>query len=427
MNRTPTELKHDTSARISGMKVAQSIALCVILLAGGFLGGVVVERALNGTDSTPTFADLNAVYDVIEEDYYYLPDSREERAKFDADMEAGAIEGALGSLGDSFTRYLNISESETAEEGLQGKYGGVGVDVAIDHDVAFVSSVVPDSPADEVGIQRGDVIEQINGTRVQESDANTVLRMLRGDIGSTVSLTLIRPTTGEVLDHDLVLEEIVIPSVTLEFIEGTDYAWLRITIFGDSTVPELDAAIAEIRARGSTGVILDLRGNTGGWVNVARQSLGRFLDPSVGPAMFEDTTNDGKMVPMPIESAEGVVPLDLPMVVLIDGGTASAAEIVAGSLRDYQRATLVGQKTFGKGSVQRIYEFSDGSTLRVTVAEWFTPSQARIQGEGILPDVEISTSATAGDLDPLLDAGVQVLDSQVSLPLGTSVAKPGTN
>src|SRR5690606_20413924 len=154
---------------------------------------------------------------------------------------------------------------------------------------------------------------------------------------------------------------------------GTDYAWLRITIFGDSTIPELDAAIAEIRARGSTGVILDLRGNTGGWVNVARQSLGRFLDPSVGPAMFEDTTNDGKMVPMPIEAAEGVVPLDLPMVVLIEGGTASAAEIVAGSLRDYQRATLVGQKTFGKGSVQRIYEFSDGSTLRVTVAEWFTP------------------------------------------------------
>ena len=160
---------------------------------------------------------------------------------------------------------------------------------------------------------------------------------------------------------------------------------------------------------------------------MARQSLGRFLDPSVGPAMFEDTTNDGKMVPMPIETAEGVVPLDLPMVVLIDGGTASAAEIVAGSLRDYQRATLVGQKTFGKGSVQRIYEFSDGSTLRVTVAEWFTPSQARIQGEGIVPDVEISTSATAGDLDPLLDAGVQVLDSQVSLPLGTSVATPGTN
>lgn len=426
MNRTSTELK-ESSSRISGLKVAQSVVLCLILVVGGFAGGILVERQLNGKDPDSNFADLEAVYGVIEDDYYYLPENETERTQLNNNMESGAIDGALSSLGDQYTRYLDIDESDTAEEGLEGKYGGVGIEVVLDHDVAFVSSVVPDSPADDAGVNRGDVIEQIDGARVQTTDANEVLRMLRGEVGAKVSITLVRPTTGEVIDLDLTLEEIIIPSVILEFIEGTDYAWLRITIFGDNTIPDLDAAIAEIRARGSKGVILDLRGNTGGWVNVARQTLGRFIDPSAGPAMFEDTSGDAEMEPMPIETAEGVVPLDLPMVVLIDGGTASAAEIVAGCIRDYQRATLVGEKTFGKGSVQRIYEFSDGSTLRVTVAEWFTPSKSRIQSEGILPDLEISTSDQATEQDPVLQAGVQVLDSQIAAPESTPSATPATN
>lgn len=427
MNRTTDELKQERGSRISGLKIAQSMLLCLILLVGGFAGGIIMERNLGGKNADSNFADLDAVYGVIEDDYYYLPDNPEDRADLDHGMEAGAIEGALGSLGDTYTRYLDVNESDTAQEGLEGKYGGVGIEVVLDHEVAFVSAVVPDSPADDAGVRRGDVIEQIGGARVQATDANDVLRQLRGEVGSSVALTLVRPTTGEVIPLELTLEEIVIPSVTLEFIEGTSYAWLRITIFGDSTVADLDAAIAEIRAQGATGVILDLRGNTGGWVNVARQSLGRFIDPSAGPAMYEDTTNSDEMTAMPIETGEGIVPLDLPMVVLIDGGTASAAEIMAGCLRDYQRATLVGQKTFGKGSVQRIYEFSDGSTLRVTVAEWFTPSKARIQSEGILPDLEISASDSGGDIDPVLNSGVQVLDSQMGSPSSTPVATPAGN
>lgn len=423
MNPTQDELKPNTPAETRGLRVAQSVILCLILVVGGFIGGMLAERGLNGGAETSNFADLDAVNDVIETDYYYLPDSEEERIQVKEDMEAGAIEGALGTLGDVYTRYLNIDESETSQEELEGKYGGVGIDVVLEHDVAFVSSVVPQSPADEAGVLRGDVIEQINGARVQTNDTNEVTRMLRGEIGSEITLTIIRPSSGEVLELNLTLEEIVIPSVILTFIEGTDYALIQITIFGDSTVADLDKAIAEIRAQGSKGVILDLRGNGGGWVGAARQTLGRFLDPSVGPAMFEDTTGAEDMVPMSIEAGEGVEPLDLPMVVLTDGGTASAAEIVAGSLKDYQRATVVGQNTFGKGSVQRIYEFSDGSTLRVTVAEWFTPSRSRIQSEGIRPDVEVSASEFVTDSDPILDAGIQVLDSQVSDP-ATPTASP---
>lgn len=415
MNPTPTELKPDSRPGSGGLKIAQSIILCLILLIGGFFGGIIAERSLNGTDDTSNFADLEAVYGVIESDYYYLPSEDGERSQLDASMEAGAIEGALGSLGDVYTRYLDVDESDTAQEGLEGVYGGVGIDIVLEHDVAFVSAVVPGSPADEAGVLRGDVIEQINGARVQTTDTNDVVRMLRGEIGTSISITLIRPTSGDVLSLELTLEEITVPSVILTFIEDTDLAWIRITIFGDTTVADLDAAIAAIRERGSTGVILDLRGNGGGWVVAARQTLGRFVDPSVGPAMYEDAAGAEEMREMPIEAGDGTVTLDLPMVVLIDGGTASAAEIVAGSLRDYQRATLVGQNTFGKGSVQRIYEFSDGATLRVTVAEWFTPSKSRIQSEGVRPDVEISTGTQVVDSDPVLNAGIQVLNSQIEI------------
>lgn len=414
MNPTPTELKSQPRPGLNGLKIAQSIVLCLILLVGGFIGGLLAERSLNGRNDPSNFADLEAVHGVIESDYYYLPTEEEARAQLDANMEAGAIEGALGTLDDVYTRYLDVDESDTAQEGLEGKYGGVGIDILLEHDVAFVTSVVPDSPADQAGVLRGDVIEQINGARVQTTDTNEVVRMLRGEIGTSISLTLIRPSSGEVLALDLTLEEIIVPSVILEFIEGTDYAWIHITIFGDTTVADLDDAIAEIRARGSKGVILDLRGNGGGWVVAARQTLGRFMATDIGPAMYEDTVGADEMTAMAIESDEGIEPLDIPMVVLIDGGTASAAEIVAGSLRDYQRATLVGQRTFGKGSVQRIYEFSDGATLRVTVAEWFTPSKSRIQSEGVRPDVEITTSGQAVDSDPVLDAGIQVLNSQVN-------------
>ncbi len=413
MNPTPNELNPNGRSRVTGLAIARSLILCLILLVGGFAGGLIFERTINGEDESSNFADLDAVYGVIEEDYYYLPDDDDERAELDSQMEQGAIEGALGSLGDAYTRYMDVDESDTAQEGLEGKYGGVGIDVVLEQDIAFVSSVVPDSPADDAGVLRGDVIEQINGARVQTTDTNEVLRLLRGEIGTDISITLIRPTSGDVISLDLTLEEIVIPSVILEFIEGTDLAWIRITIFSDTTVPDLDGAIAEIRERGSKGVILDLRGNGGGWVVAARHTIGRFLDPSVGPAMYEDSAGTADMVAMDIEADESVTPLDLPMVVLTDGGTASAAEIVAGSLRDYQRATIVGERTFGKGSVQRIYEFSDGSTLRVTVAEWFTPSKSRIQSEGVRPDVEISVGDQVTDADPILEAGVQILNSRI--------------
>jgi carboxyl-terminal processing protease len=193
---------------------------------------------------------------------------------------------------------------------------------------------------------------------------------------------------------------------------------IAVSIFGDRTVLELDEALATARDNGTTGIVLDLRGNGGGWVKSAQETLGRFLPDSVGPAMYEDTTpGRGDEIAIPIVNGE-VPPTALPLIVLVDGNTASAAEIVAGSLRDYDRALVIGVPTVGKGSVQRIFDFSDGASLRVTVAEWFTPSKGRIQDEGVRPDVLLASTDGSSALggDPFIAAAISHLDRGASKP-----------
>ncbi len=419
-NDTETSMFDQLTAGLGGIHArVRLLSLGLLILLLGLTIGMVLERqVLQGASGEPdTFADLEAAANVIEQNYYYLPTDAEARATLTDQMEEQAITGALTALDDAYTRYLPPDESATAQEDLEGRYGGIGVDLAFGEDVVIVANVIPDTPADGAGIKRGDVIEEVDGKQVAGVDPNEVTRMLRGQVGSRVNVTFVRPETNDVIEREFVLQEIVVPPVTLRFVEGTSIAWLRITIFGDTTVEELDAALATIKERGATGIVLDLRGNGGGWVESARATLGRFLDPSLGPAMYEDgTPGPGGLEPLPIDAGEGVERVELPMVVLVDGGTASAAEIVAGALRDYDRSMVIGEPTFGKGSVQRIFGFSDGATMRVTVAEWFTPSRGRIQGEGIQPDLQISAAPHGASDDPVLATAVRILGQGQSRP-----------
>ena len=222
-------------------------------------------------------------------------------------------------------------------------------------------------------------------------------------------------------------EVVIVHQVTWEMVPGTTYMRIVVDIFGDRTIEELDAALAEAEATGATGVILDLRGNGGGWVKSAQETIGRFLDDDVGPAMYEDSTpGRGDEIAIPILNGEAA-PTDLPVIVLVDGSTASAAEIVAGSLRDYNRALIIGQPTVGKGSVQRIFDFSDGASLRVTVAEWFTPSKGRIQDEGVRPDVLLTATDGSAALggDPYVSTAVSYLDAGSARPTDLATMPAG--
>jgi carboxyl-terminal processing protease len=403
-------------------------ALFVLVLLVGVAGGILIERNLGATANGETdFPDLEAVVDVIDNNYYYRPTSEPEAEALERRMEQQAIVGLLSTLGDEYTRYLSADQSETAQEDLEGRYGGTGVDITLQNNQVVVSNVVPESPAELAGIVRGDVIERIDDLLVDVSDFDGLIRQLRGDIGSRVKLSMRRAGTGASFDVELVREEIVVPPVTFRMVQGTTIGWIQVTIFGDQTTAGVDDALRQAVAAGATGFVLDLRGFGGGWVSSAQEVLARFIPTDAGPALYEDLTpGRGGEEPLPLRG-DGATASDLPLVVLVDRNTASAAEIVAGALKDYNRALVIGEPTYGKGSVQRIFSFSDGSTLRVTVAEWFTPSRGRIQDEGIRPDLAVSfdTHAATGD-DPVLAAGVTMLESGRSRPtdLAEGMATP---
>lgn len=390
-------------------------ALFLLVLLVGLAGGIMLGRETAGSSNeSDSMSDLDAVTDVLMDNYYYRPTDAEQKDDFADSLEKQAINGMLLSLDDQYTRYLPPAEAEIAADELEGEYGGIGVTLETVDGITSVVRVNPDSPASRQGIRAGDVIERIDNRPSSTIADSFTGQDLRGAVGSSVELSIFRPFDETAINTTVIREAIIVHAVTWEMIEGTSYMRIAIGIFGDRTTEELDQALAAAEEQGATGIVLDLRGNGGGWVTSAQETIGRFLSEDVGPALFEDATpgvGDENELAI-INGGAGVN--DLPMVVLVDGSTASAAEIVSGSLRDYDRAILVGEQTLGKGSVQRIFDFSDGGSLRVTVAEWFTPSRARIQGEGIRPDLVIQIEGQRGDAP--LSAAIETLDAGVSTP-----------
>lgn len=402
-------------------------AIFMFVLLSGFSGGIFVERfAIHapGTEASEE-SDVEAVSSVIEESYYYRPTDTAEQADFREGLERNAIDGMLTSLDDRYTRYLLPEDAQIASDQLEGEYGGIGVTLTPVDGLLIISRIDPDTPGSRARLVAGDVVQRIDNRLVNEKGDPTLTGDLRGPVGSLVTLQVQRPGVAEPISVSLVREAIIVHPVSFEMISGTRYARIRIDIFGDRTTVELDRAIALAKTEGATGIILDLRGNGGGWVTSAQETIGRFLPEDVGPALFEDVSpGQGGDYELPIINSDSG-PSGLPTVVLVDKNTASAAEIVAGSLRDYDRALVIGEQTFGKGSVQRIFDFDDGASLRVTVAEWITPSKGRIQDEGIRPDVLLDPSAngpTSGD--PFVSVAVTMLDSGISRP--THLANPNS-
>jgi len=393
--------------------------LFLLVLMIGVAGGLVVGREAFGGQAAAdsSFPDLDAVTEVITGNYYYRPTDAEQQGQFVDALEEQAIAGMLTSLNDDYTRYLLPADAEVAADQLQGEYGGIGVTLQTIDGALTVGRVGPDTPASRAGIAAGDIVIRIDNRPVSSIAGELNGIDLRGPVGSSVVMTLLRPGSDASTNVSIEREAIIVHPVAWEMVPGTSYMRIRIDIFGDRTTQEVDQALAEADAGGASGIVLDLRGNGGGWVTSAQETIGRFVSADMGPALFEDSIpGRGGQSALPIINGEQP-PSDLPLIVLVDGETASAAEIVAGSLRDYDRALVIGQQTFGKGSVQRIFDFEDGASLRVTVAEWFTPSKGRIQDEGIRPDVVLApgeSGALPGD--PFVAAATSFLDSGTSKP-----------
>ncbi len=408
-------------------------AIFSLVLVVGVIAGMLVERNLIAVPPAPApqFKDLEAVTSIIEDNYYYRPTDPTEEAVWKAKLEQQSISGMLGSLDDQYTRYLEPNDARTASNQLAGKYEGIGISIAAKGNQVVITDIFPGGPASQAGITVGDIILSVDDRPVAAGD--DISSQIQGPVGSQVTLELMRPGMSQPQHIRVTRQEIITPPVTFSRVPNTGYAVIRVSLFGDQTTHLVTTFLQQATQEHATGIVLDLRGNGGGWVTSAAEVIGRFIPSDRGPALFEDTASAaGGEVPLPIVNGASPVYTG-PLVVLVDDGTASAAEIVAGALKDYDRALIVGRKTYGKGSVQRIYDFQDGASMRVTVAEWLTPSRGRIQAVGILPNIGVTLAErnqTGKDADlaqaiALLDAGQSkpsdLTRGPAAIPAGTPI------
>jgi carboxyl-terminal processing protease len=338
-------------------------------------------------------------------------------------LEQAAAEGMVASL-DPHSAFLDAAEYEAMRVSTTGHYSGVGLEVAEQDGKVVVVAPIEGSPADRAGVRAGDVLLEIDGRSVEAVRLDEAIERMRGFVGSTVHLALSRAGEPEPLQFELARSDVHVRTVRSEALPGS-YGYVRITHFNDATPRDLGRQLSQLQAAAPlAGLVLDLRGNPGGVLEAAVGVADDFLDSGV-IVRAEGRTAESRFE---MHATGGDLVRQAPLVVLVDRGSASGAEIVAGALRDHGRATLMGERTFGKGSVQTVMPLRDGLALKLTTSRYFTPSGASIHDRGIEPDVSLAGSArlAGAGVDALQDPAVQAaLQYLRDRSLGTQVALAG--
>jgi carboxyl-terminal processing protease len=328
----------------------------------------------------------------------------------DIALMRGAIRGMLDSLGDPHTSYLNPDDAKQLEASLNGEaYEGIGAWVDVSKDYLTIISPMPGSPAEKAGLKSGDQIIAVDGEDMTGIDGEQVRQRVIGPKGTTVHLTIKRNGVDEPFDVDVTRDSIVVPTVESRMLDN-NIAYVHLFTFGDQTDKDLRSALKDLMAQKPDGLILDLRNNGGGYLNTAISVASEFINE--GLVMYEEY-GDGRRTTY--QSSGGGLATDIPMVVLINEGTASASEIVAGAIQDRGRGQLVGVTSFGKGSVQTVVSLAnDQGEARVTIARWLTPNGNTINGIGLTPDVEVKLTDEdiQANRDPQLQKAVELLSQK---------------
>ena len=396
--------------------------LAVALVAGGiYLGysawmffqysraqNVSVQENAEGVsaNSVATQNTLNKL-DVIEEtiEKYYLEDVDEQT------LEDGIYKGMVESLGDPYSTYYAPDELEQIQEKTEGIYYGIGAYIGIDTETSLprLTGIIDGTPAQESGLRAGDLIYQVDGTDVQGLELEQVTSLVKGEEGTTVHLTIIREGESDYLEIDVVRRQVESPTVNQEMLDDR-IGYIQITEFDTVTLDQFTEALAVCRGKGMEGLILDLRGNPGGNLSTVCE-IARQILPE-GLIVYTEDKN-GKRAEY---SCDGEHEMTEELVVLVDGNSASASEILAGAIKDYGIGTLVGTTTFGKGIVQRIISLTDGSAVKLTVSHYYTPNGNNIHEVGIEPDVEIAFDGDAyynDDVDNQLQKAIEVMNEKL--------------
>lgn len=341
--------------------------------------GIDTQVSAGAADSvvnSSTTAKMKTIKNTIEE--YYLEETD------DSDLVNGIYSGMVEALGDPYSTYYSEEELLDLKEKTEGIYYGIGAYVGQDVSTKLpkITGVMPGTPAEESGLMAGDLIYQVDGELVEGMDITDVVFLIKGKEGSQVVITVYREGAEDFLDITATRKKIESPTVNFKMLED-GIAYIQIVEFDDVTTDQFAEAMAECRAKGMTGLILDLRNNPGGNLSTVTD-ISRMLLPKGLIVYTEDKYGERSEY-----NCDGEKEIDVPMVVLINGNSASASEILAGAIKDYKKGTLLGTTTFGKGIVQRVISLSDGSALKLTVSNYFTPNGNNIHKVGIEPDEEL--------------------------------------
>lgn len=392
------------------------IVIVILALAVGFTAGLAADRGAllpvtgifmptDGSNPTPQPGKINV--NLIQEAYNLIQQHYADRTTLqNTNLTYGALTGMVDALGDTgHSRFMTPAMVADEARQISGEFEGIGALLNVNQDGNPVILAPMDaSPAMKAGVHSGDIILQVNGADVSHAPLSDVVSKVIGPAGTKVTLTLRDPKTNQVRNVTITRAKIVVQNVTWQMLPGTKIAHIRLAAFSNNVTDDLVKAIQAAKAQGAQGILLDMRNNPGGLLNEAVGVTSQFLKSG---NVLETKDAQGHISSIAIQ--KGGIATDIPMVVLINEGTASAAEITAGAIQDYNRAQLVGQKTFGTGTVLNQFRMSDGSAILLATEEWLTPKGRVIWHQGIAPDVVVTM---ASDVTPSIPENERTLSAQ---------------
>lgn len=372
------------------LRLIATIVGLLIAFGVGSAVGVIATMSMRTTDGPVDFTVFNEAWQTIDENFI------DRDVLTSKDLTYGAINGLVQALGDEgHTAFLTPKQLEDQQRSISGSFSGIGAQLGIDEGLPIIVAPFDGSPAAQSGVKAGDIIVSVDGDDITSLSISAIAEKIRGTEGTEVTLTLYRPSTEETLEITIVRGEINIPAVDWTMIPDTNIGLLRLARFSANAKDEVVAALDAMQAEGATGVIVDLRNNPGGLLTQAVAVTSQFL--TEGNVLQQENAK-GERLLYPVE--EGGVAPTIPMVVLTNPGTASSSEIFAGAIQDHNRGVVVGETTFGTGTVLQTYELSDGSALLLGTSQWLTADGRLIRKQGIAPDITVEVGLDGTLLSP---------------------------